>query len=57
MYKSQSGGEVLMGNNVTCKVIEIGIIKIKMFDGIVKILGSVRHVPALKKNSISLTHT
>ena len=43
-----------MGNHATCKVIGIGTIKIKMFDGIVKTLGSVRHVPALKKNLISL---
>ncbi|KAI9194535.1 hypothetical protein LWI28_006901 [Acer negundo] len=54
MYESHSGGEVLMGNNATCKFIRISTIKIKMFDGIVKTLSSVRHVPALKKNLISL---
>ncbi|KAI9162073.1 hypothetical protein LWI28_023521 [Acer negundo] len=53
-YESQSGGEILMGNNATCKVIGIGTIKIKMFDGIVKTLSSVRHVPTFKKNLISL---
>ena len=53
-YESQSRGEVLMGNNVTCNVIRIGTIKIKMFDGFVKTLGSVRPVSALKKNLISL---
>ncbi|KAI9196562.1 hypothetical protein LWI28_025000 [Acer negundo] len=53
-YESQSRGEVLIGNNATCKVIGICTIKIKMFDRIVKTSGSVRHVPVLKKNLISL---
>ncbi|KAI9187197.1 hypothetical protein LWI28_025371 [Acer negundo] len=53
-YEPQSEGEVLMGNNATCKVIEIDTIKIKTFKRIVKTLGNVRHVPELKKNLISL---
>ena len=40
--------------NVECKVIETGTIKIKMFNEGVKILGSVRHVPKLRRNIISL---
>ncbi|KAI9196107.1 hypothetical protein LWI28_021066 [Acer negundo] len=54
-YEYQSEGEVLTDNNITCKVIGICTIKIKMFDEIVKTLGSVRHVPALKKNLIFLS--
>lgn len=40
--------------NVECKVIETGTIKIKMFNESGKILGSVRHVPKLRRNIISL---
>ncbi|KAK2974756.1 hypothetical protein RJ640_010016 [Escallonia rubra] len=49
-----NGGTVLMGNDAVCEVMGIGTIKIKMFDGIVKILGDVRYIPDLKKNLISL---
>ncbi|KAK2978046.1 hypothetical protein RJ640_000707 [Escallonia rubra] len=49
-----NGGTVLMGNDVVCKVMGIGTIKIKMFDGIVRTLGDVRYIPDLKKNLISL---
>ena len=44
-----------MGNNASCKVVGIGIIKIRMFDGVVYTLGDMRHVPNLKKNLISLS--
>jgi len=37
-----------------CKIIGIGSIKIRMHDGIVRILSNVRHVPNLKRNLISL---
>lgn len=53
-YKSNTGGEILMGNNATCKVVGIGSVHIKMWDGVVRTLSEVRHVPALKKNLISL---
>ena len=43
-----------MGNNATCPVIRIGTVKIKMFDGVVRVLSNVRHVPNLRKNLISL---
>ena len=43
-----------MGNNVSCKTDGIGIIKIKMLDGIVRTLMEVRYVPNLKKRLISL---
>ena len=44
-----------MGNNVACKVVGIGTIRIKIFDGVVRTLTDVRHIPALKKNLISLS--
>ena len=43
-----------MGNNVACKTVGIGTIKIKMYDGIVRTLAEVWHIPDLKKNLISL---
>ena len=53
-YESIDGGKVLMGNNVACKVVGIGTMRIKMHDGIVRTLTEVRHVPELRKNLISL---
>ena len=46
-------GVVLMGNDAPCKIIGIGSVKIKMYDGVVRTLIEVRHVPKLKKNLIS----
>ncbi|KAK3008654.1 hypothetical protein RJ639_014857 [Escallonia herrerae] len=43
-----------MGNDDVCKVMGIGTIKIKMFDGIVRTLADVRCIPNLKKDLISL---
>ena len=43
-----------MGNDISSKVVGIGSIRIKMFDGTVKILTNVRHVPQLRNNLISL---
>ena len=44
-----------MGNNASCKKVGIGTVRIKMFDGVVRILGDFRHVPDLKRNLISLS--
>ena len=41
---------VIMGNDVACSVIGIGTVKIKMFDGVVRVFGDVRHIPDLIKN-------
>ena len=43
-----------MGNNVTCKIVGIGSIKIKMYDGIVRTLTDVRYIHELRKNLISM---
>ncbi|KAL5554002.1 hypothetical protein UlMin_041403 [Ulmus minor] len=53
-YQPCDVGTVLMGNDASYKVIRIGTVKIKMYDGIVRILGNVQHIPKLKKNLISL---
>ena len=44
-----------MGNDVPCKIIRNGSVKIKMYDGVVRTLTKVRHVLDLKKNLISLS--
>ena len=43
-----------MGNNASCEVEDIGTVRIKMFDGVVRTLGDVKHVLDLKRNLISL---
>jgi len=53
-YESVDGGSILMGNNVACKIVGMGTIRIRMHDGIVRTLKNVRHIPYLKKNLISL---
>ena len=52
-YEPVHKGAVLMGNNASCKVAGIGIVRIKMFDGVIPTLGDLRHVPDLKRNLIS----
>ncbi|KAG8491575.1 hypothetical protein CXB51_014846 [Gossypium anomalum] len=54
-YKTVSEGVVLMGNNVSCNIVGVGTIKVKMFDGVVRTLSDVRHVPELKRNLVSLS--
>ena len=50
-----SKGAVLIGNNASCKIACIGMVIIKMFDRVVRILDNVIHVPNLKRNLISLS--
>ena len=54
-YELVHKGTILMGNNASCKVAGIGIVRIKIFDGVVHTLGDVRHVLDLKRNLISLS--
>jgi hypothetical protein len=53
-YRSVNSGIVTMGNGAHCKITGIGNIRIKMFDGVVRTLCDVRHVPGVEKNLISL---
>jgi hypothetical protein len=53
-YMSINSGIVTMGNNAHYKITSIGNIRIKMFDGVVRMLCDVRHVPEVEKNLISL---
>ncbi|KAG8503063.1 hypothetical protein CXB51_000814 [Gossypium anomalum] len=54
-YETVFEGVVLMGNSASCKITGVGTIKVKMFDGVVRTLSDVRHVPELKRNLISLS--
>lgn len=49
-----SGGEVILGNNKTCKIQGIGSIRLKMNNGTEMILREVRLVPELRRNLIYL---
>lgn len=52
--KEFDGGKVVMGNNQQCDIKGIGSVKFQMDDGSFKILASVKYVPGLKRNLISL---
>ena len=54
-YEPMHKGVVLMGNNASCKVVGIGTVRIRMFDGVVRTLGDIKHAPDLKRNVISLS--
>lgn len=43
-----------MRNNVCCKAVVKGLIKLKMSDGMISELNNVKHVSDLKKRLISL---
>ena len=43
-------GTLLMANDSSAKVIGKSIVKAKMFDGIVRTLANVRHVPRLRRS-------
>jgi hypothetical protein len=53
-YQCIDEGVVFMGNDIPCKTVGVGSVRIRMFDGIVRELTYVRHVPKLKSNLISL---
>lgn len=43
-----------MRNNALCNIVGMRSVKIQMFDGMVRMLGNVRHVLNLHQNLISL---
>jgi hypothetical protein len=38
-----------MGNDVVCKIVGMGTIRIRMHDGIMRTLKNVQHIPDLKE--------
>ncbi|KAK9113082.1 hypothetical protein Scep_020601 [Stephania cephalantha] len=53
-YKSCNGGVVYMGDDGECEVVGIGDVRIKMFDGCIRKISDVRHVPTLRKSLLSI---
>ena len=53
-YETTSKGVMSIRNNASFKIVGIETGRIKMFDGVVKTLGDVRHIPDPKRNLISL---
>ena len=53
-YEAYDGGIIVMGNDTSCKVVGRGLIRLKMFDGMIRELRDVKYVPKLKRNFISL---
>ena len=53
-FESVNRGNVLLGNNLACRVAGIGTISLKMHNGFTRDLHHVRYVPELKRNLISL---
>lgn len=53
-FEDRDGGQVLLGNNKACRVLGIGAVRFKMFNGFERVLQDVRYVPELKRNLISL---
>ena len=54
-YEQIDGDNVSMANNAACKIVGIGFIKLRTYDGTFCTLNEVRHVPLMKKNLISLS--
>jgi hypothetical protein len=53
-YRSVSSSIVTISNSAHCKITDICNIRIKMFDGVVRTLCDVRHIPEVENNMISL---
>ncbi|KAL0401656.1 UNVERIFIED_CONTAM: Retrovirus-related Pol polyprotein from transposon TNT 1-94 [Sesamum latifolium] len=52
-YRSGNSSFVYLGDRC-CNIIGVGEVSIKVYDGTVRTLSDVRHIPDLKKNLISL---
>lgn len=50
----QAENQILGRYNFSCRVVGIGRMALRYFDGDVKILNNVRHIPDLRRNLISL---
>ena len=53
-YQKIDGGSVSLGDDHPCKLAGVGIVRVRMYDGVIQTLKNVKHVPELKKNLISL---
>ncbi|XP_059663883.1 cysteine-rich repeat secretory protein 38-like [Cornus florida] len=55
-YKEVKCGSILTADRKDFKILGIGTVKIKTYNGLVRTLSDVRHVPDLKMNLISARH-
>lgn len=53
-FSELDGGHIIPINNKSCKVLGIGSIRLRMSNGIEKLLKDVRYIPELRKYLISL---
>ena len=53
-YKAYDANTIRMGDDSVSNVVGIDTVKVKMYDGAVRTLTNVRHVPKLKRGLISL---
>ena len=53
-YDAVEGGEVVTASRHHCRIAGVGTVRIRMYDGRVRKLTEVRHVPDIHKNLISL---
>lgn len=53
-YKAGNMGSVRLADDKACGVVGIGQVKFRMYDGTIRTLTDVRHIPVMKKNLISL---
>lgn len=53
-YNPCNNGSVIVANGLRSKVIEKGIINMKIYDGVIRIMGDVRFILNLENNLISL---
>lgn len=53
-FMEVNGGQVIMGNDFSCKIKGIGKIVLKLENGYVLTLNKIRYIPSLKRNLISL---
>ena len=54
-YEDVDQGSVLMGNNTTCFIKGQGMVRIQMFNGVIRTFENVKYVPDLRRNLISLS--
>ena len=53
-YREIDGGEVMIGNDASCRMAGVGSVMIRMFDSVVRTITDVRHVPDLRRSLISI---
>ncbi|KAL6181430.1 hypothetical protein ACLB2K_048085 [Fragaria x ananassa] len=53
-FQESKGGRLFVANGVPCKIDGVGMVKIMMYDGVVRHLDDVAYVPEIRRNLISI---